>query len=60
MKCKYKILKISEPTASEGQLDEIGLDGWALVQIYQYADAWYYVFVRQLAVDREFGRETAT
>ena len=37
----------ADGTANEDQLNfQFGEDGWMLVQVYQWKDRWYYVFVR--------------
>jgi len=41
-----KILQTNQPTASEEQLNEFGLEGWKLVTIIEWDNTWYYYFIR--------------
>jgi hypothetical protein len=45
---EYKTMSAAEPTANKAQLDEFGMDGWLLVQVYQWAGSWIYIFVREI------------
>jgi len=45
---EYKTMSAAEPTASKQQLDEFGAQGWLLVQVYEWAGSWIYIFVREI------------
>ena len=48
MRKKYKILQTDKPEASEDQLNEQGMAGWALVAIVCWQEKWYYYFMQDL------------
>lgn len=49
MKYEYNILRMNYPTIDMHQLsDDYGSKGWALNQMYQYNDLWYYIFMREV------------
>ena len=45
-KYEYKALAADEPTVSVEQLNELGEDGWRLVQICPLKTTWVYLFIR--------------
>jgi hypothetical protein len=44
----YKTMSAPEPTVSQAQLDELGSDGWLLLQVYEWAGSWIYIFAREV------------
>lgn len=45
---EYKTMSATEPTVNKAQLDEFGASGWLLVQVYEWAESWIYIFVREI------------